>query len=93
MSPEKRLDVIVYGIVQGVGFRWWVRQEARWLGLTGYVRNRYDQTVEVAAEGTERDLRSLLSLLEQGPSAAVVDHVDVQWGPGSGKFIGFEVRY
>ena len=93
MSQEQRMDAIVYGIVQGVGFRWWVREQARWLGLTGYVRNRYNHTVEVVAEGTERDLRSLLSLLEQGPSAAVVDHVDVQWRPSSGNFTGFEVRY
>jgi acylphosphatase len=93
MSEQKRLEAIVHGYVQGVGFRWWTRQVARQLGLSGYVRNRYDRTVEVVAEGPERKLHKLLSLLEAGPSAAAVERVDARWAPASGQFPGFEVRF
>jgi acylphosphatase len=55
--------------------------------------NRYDRTVEVVAEGSERALRKLLSYLETGPSGAIVEHVDVKWLPSSGSFHGFEVRF
>jgi acylphosphatase len=65
----------------------------RRLNLSGYVRNRYDGTVEVVAEGSEQALRELLSYLKAGPSAAVVQGIDVKWLPGSGTLVGFEVRF
>ena len=71
-SDPKRLEATVYGLVQGVGYRWYARQMARRLNLAGYVRNRYDRTVEVVAEGQEHALREFLAYLETGPSAAVV---------------------
>ncbi len=92
-AEHKRLEAIVHGYVQGVGFRWHARDIARRLGLRGYVRNRLDRTVEVVAEGPERALNDLLRHLRAGPSAASVDHVDVTWGPPSGTFSGFEVRW
>lgn len=93
MSEHRRLEAIVYGLVQGVGFRWHAREWARRLSLRGYVRNRYDRTVEVVAEGPELALREFLSFLEAGPSAAIVERVDAQWLPSSGRFHGFEVRF
>jgi len=63
------------------------------LGLRGYVRNRLDRTVQVVAEGNERDLNEFLSYLESGPSSAVVEHVEVSWLPSSGEFSDFEVRF
>jgi acylphosphatase len=93
VSTQKRLEAIVHGLVQGVGFRWHTRQVGRRLNLSGYVRNRYDGTVEVVAEGSEQSLRELLSYLETGPSAAVVQNVDVKWLPGSSSLYGFEVRF
>jgi acylphosphatase len=92
-SEQQRLEVIVHGYVQGVGFRWSTREVARRLNLLGYVRNRYDRTVEVVAEGPERALRQLLSFLRTGPSAASVERVDVKWLASSGGFHGFEVRF
>jgi acylphosphatase len=92
-SEQKRLEAIVYGLVQGVGFRWHTRHMARRLNLRGYVRNRIDRAVEVVAEGPEPTLLDFLSYLKRGPSSAVVERVDVKWLPSSGRFHGFEVRF
>jgi len=66
---------IVRGRVQGVGFRWFVDNEARQLGLAGWVRNNVDGTVETLAMGTEHQLAMLRNRLERGPRAARVDKV------------------
>jgi acylphosphatase len=67
---------LVRGRVQGVGFRWFVEREAHILGITGWVRNRTDGTVEVLAIGTRDQLSGLRSRLREGPRAARVDDVD-----------------
>jgi len=69
---------VVRGRVQGVGFRWFVEREARMLGLSGWVRNRQDGSVEVLAAGSNEQLNSLYSRLKEGPRAARVDDVDVE---------------
>lgn len=74
------LYVAIRGRVQGVGFRWFVRERARGLGLTGWVRNRDDGSVEVLAHGDESSLRQLRSLLGTGPSGARVSAVEDQQG-------------
>jgi acylphosphatase len=92
-SKQQRLEAIVHGYVQGVGFRWRTREIARRLNLRGYVRNRPDRTVQVVAEGSERALQEFLSYLREGPSAASVAEVDERWLPSRGEFSGFEVRF
>lgn len=69
---------LVSGRVQGVGFRWFVEREARILGLSGWVRNKHDGSVEVLAAGTREQLGALYSKLKEGPRAARVDAVDVE---------------
>lgn len=88
-----RLTARVHGSVQGVGFRYFVRREASTLGLRGYVRNVPDGEVEVVAEGDRPRLEHLLALLERGPSAAEVEHVEAQWSVGTGAFFSFQVRH
>ena len=68
---------VVRGRVQGVGFRWFVEREAHILGIAGWVRNNYDGSVEVLAQGTRDQLSGLHSRLREGPRAARVDHVEV----------------
>lgn len=92
-SEIVRLHAIVAGNVQGVGFRAFVIRNAKMLGLTGWVRNRWDYTVEVVAEGERELLDKLLSALRRGPSAAMVTHVKPEWGKASLEFEGFRVRY
>ena len=89
---RKRLSAKVYGRVQGVGFRFFAREVARELDLVGYVRNTYDDGVEVVAEGEEGRLARLIGLLKQGPSAAHVTHVDASWDEPTGEYDRFFVR-
>jgi acylphosphatase len=93
-TEEKlRLRAIVRGIVQGVNFRYYTQQQARRLGLRGYVRNRGDGTVEVVAEGSRRALEELYTWLHSGPPMAEVWEVDADWGAPTGSEVAFEVRH
>lgn len=67
-----RCRVVVRGKVQGVGFRWFVRERARVLRLAGCVCNRADGSVEVQAEGDQTAIDSLLRFLRDGPPGAQV---------------------
>jgi acylphosphatase len=71
--PE--LHVTVSGTVQGVGFRWFVREKARRWGLTGWVQNRPDGTVELAASGAQESLDGFLRDVWTGPAGAIVAEV------------------
>ena len=93
MSEKVRLSAIIHGRVQGVGFRFFAQLRASELGLTGYVRNRWDGAVEVVAEGEEDAVRRLLGELRVGPRSAIVDRVDVQWEDYTGEFKYFGVRF
>lgn len=91
---DKRLHAIAHGRVQGVNFRWYTRQRANALSLTGWVRNLADgRRVEVVAEGAEERLRELVRYLHDGPSGAGVDDVEIEWQDGSGEFSRFSIRY
>ncbi|HLK32444.1 MAG TPA: acylphosphatase [Terriglobales bacterium] len=74
-APQAR-RYVVRGRVQGVGFRWFVEREAHMLGVSGWVRNNPDGSVEVLAMGTRDQLSGLRSRLQQGPRAARVDTVE-----------------
>jgi acylphosphatase len=67
---------VAHGLVQGVGYRWFVWREAERLGLRGVVRNLPDGSVEVIAEGVTEALDRLERALSQGPSVARVDRVE-----------------
>lgn len=67
---------VVRGLVQGVGFRWFVLRHARRLGVSGYVRNLPDGRVEVAASGAVDALTELEGELKRGPHGAAVDAVE-----------------
>lgn len=89
----QRLFARVYGTVQGVGFRAFVQRRAVQLGLTGYVRNLWDEeTVEVVAEGMRPLLDELLAAIHRGPSMARVERVEVEWRPASGEYHHFRIR-
>lgn len=81
MSDLQTYRYTVTGRVQGVGFRWFVEREAAQLGITGWVRNREEGSVEVMATGTREQLRSLRAKLQQGPRAARVEQVQESAAP------------
>jgi acylphosphatase len=87
-----RLHAVIEGRVQGVNFRYFVQQNAIAMDLKGWVRNRYDGTVEVVAEGPRRDLEKLLTHLRRGPRSAHVTGVSPQWQEATGEFDRFKVR-
>jgi acylphosphatase len=94
MADVAHLSATVYGRVQGVLFRYFVQNEARELGLKGYVRNLASgDAVEVQAEGERRQLNKLLGQLKVGPPGARVERVEVKWTDYSGRFDDFSVRY
>jgi acylphosphatase len=88
-----RAVFVVTGCVQGVGFRWYVLQAARALGLTGEVRNRADGAVVVEAEGAREALERLLETAREGPVMAVVRQVDVSWSEGAAQFRDFRIGH
>lgn len=73
---ERRARVRVYGAVQGVGFRYFVRQSARRLDLAGYVLNRPDGSVELEAAGSHDGVGELLRTVAHGPPMAHVERVE-----------------
>lgn len=89
---NQRLQAIVRGRVQGVGFRWFVAREAEQLGLRGWVANEPDGSVSVVAEGLRIDLDRLAQRLTVGPDGARVADVSLAWSPAAGLGPGFGVR-
>jgi acylphosphatase len=74
--PRLAVRLTIAGRVQGVGYRWWARQEARRLSLDGWVRNRLDGTVELVAAGPPEAIDRLVQACRRGPPAADVLSVD-----------------
>lgn len=87
-----RLTAVVRGHVQGVGFRWWVSDRGRDLGLVGVATNLPDGRVEVLAEGSERTCRELLAALRSPGAPGRVSAVDERWGTAQGGLRGFQQR-
>ena len=88
---QKRVHLIVRGRVTGVYFRAATQREARRLGVTGWVKNRPDGSVELLAEGDEDQVKEIIGWAHHGPSAARVDQVDVRWRSYTGEFSDFRI--
>ena len=89
----RRIEAVVHGLVQGVSFRHYARQEARKLDLTGWVKNERDRTVRVVAEGPEMALHQMVDWLHIGSPYGRVDKVDVIWSEATAEFTDFQVRW
>jgi acylphosphatase len=81
---EVRVTALVSGRVQGVGFRYWVREQADAQGLAGSATNLRDGRVEVIAEGPRDACQVLMDALESGRTPGVVSDVSVSWGSAEG---------
>ena len=93
MADLASVKALVYGRVQGIGFRFFTRERAKRLELTGYARNLLDGgTVEVAAEGEKDRLENLVAYLRTGPPGARVERVEVDWSEYTGQYDDFSVR-
>lgn len=90
---KKRVHVFISGRVQGVFFRASAKDEAKRLGLTGWVRNMPDGRVEAVFEGDEGLVESMISWCRKGSSYSRVDDVEVTTKECRGEFSDFGVRY
>ncbi len=88
----KRVQLIVHGRVQGVGFRYFATMEAHRYNIAGFVRNRHDGTVEIEAEGPDPELAAFVTAIETGPRYGHVTHVDSTQQQPTGE-TGFNIRY
>jgi acylphosphatase len=87
----KRVQVIIRGRVRGVFFRAATQREAKRLGISGWVRNRPDGSIELVAEGEEEAIKEMISWAQHGPSGARVEDVDVRWRSYAGEFSDFRI--
>ncbi len=85
---ESVIRLKIFGVVQGVGYRWSMVQEARRLGVRGGVRNCRDGAVEAMVTGPTQALDQIIDWARKGPPSAVVTRVEVLTGEGS--FESFE---
>ncbi|MBP8976829.1 MAG: acylphosphatase [Bacteroidetes bacterium] len=89
---EVRAHILVKGMVQGVGFRYFVASHANQLRLVGYARNLFNGDVEIVVEGERGAIEELIKIVKVGPRMAHIEDVQVQWGNYSGSFRTFEIR-
>jgi acylphosphatase len=91
-TDRTRLHAIVEGRVQGVGYRAFAIRKAEDLGLTGWVRNNWDGSVEVVAEGDRAMLDRFVAALFVGPPSANVTRLTPEWQAATGEFNRFSAR-
>jgi acylphosphatase len=92
VSETRAISAVVTGRVQGVGFRYSTQRMASGLGLDGWVRNRYDGSVEAHAQGDKEVVNRFLGFLEKGPPAARVSNLQIAEALPDPSLHGFEVR-
>ena len=93
MAENKiRANIVVGGLVQGVGFRYFVLRNANDLELNGYVKNQMDGTVLTVCEGTKSKIELLFNKLRIGPMHSNVKDCKIGWSSFVGEFSNFEVR-
>jgi acylphosphatase len=92
-SEPARAHVWVTGRVQGVGFRFFVEESARIIGVSGWVRNVGYNTVEAIAEGRQTQIDQFVQMMKTGPRAARVDECRVDVETPAGEFQDFQVRF
>ncbi len=91
--PQARVHCIIQGRVQGVAFRAATQSQAQRLGLTGWVRNCVDGTVELVAAGEQTDVQILVDWCQHGPPAARVTRVEVHWDAVQSDLPPFSIAY
>ncbi len=87
----KTIHLTIHGIVQGVFFRSGAQKEAQKLGVTGWIKNTIEGTVECVAQGEDVAVEKFIKWCKAGPTAAVVKKVDVKPYSGNEVFTTFEV--
>lgn len=90
---EKAVELVVKGRVQGVGFRWFSRQQAERFGIKGWVKNLPNGDVAIFAEGEQAAVDAFMEAIQQGPSFAYVEEMLVSEQPVDHRYSTFEVKF
>ncbi|MFH0931817.1 MAG: acylphosphatase [Candidatus Zixiibacteriota bacterium] len=94
MSPDKvAVHIIVSGIVQGVGYRYFVYRKAGEYNLKGYVRNLHNEDVEIEVEGDKGMILDFIKDLKIGPRSAHVTGVNIEWLEHKNNYSDFQIRF
>jgi len=88
-----RAEIVVTGLVQGVGFRYFVYSKAENLGLKGYVKNLFSGEVYIVVEGEKFLIEDLFKKVKVGPLSAHVRNVSINWTEPTNEFTRFEIRH
>ena len=88
---QARAEIFVNGLVQGVGFRYFVFREAVALGVTGFTKNLYSGEVQTVAEGEKALIEELIKKIRIGPSHASVKNCWIDWQEPTNEFDSFEI--
>jgi acylphosphatase len=88
-----RATIIIQGLVQGVGYRFFAIEQAKRFNIRGFTKNLVNGNVEVVAEGDEGAVKGLIEQLKIGPVSAHVSAIDVQWHDSELGFTDFDIRY
>jgi acylphosphatase len=88
-----RATIIVRGLVQGVGYRFFTVDQAKTFNVRGFAKNLPDGNVEIVAEGDEGAIKGFIEQLKIGPRSAHVKAVDVEWIDSEFGFTEFDIRY
>jgi acylphosphatase len=89
---EIGVHIVVQGLVQGVGFRYFAYRHAMRLGLSGWVRNLYNDDVELEVEGDRSLIEELIKELKVGPRSAHVKDLKIEWREYANRYQAFEIR-
>ncbi len=92
-DSEKRAEIIANGLVQGVGFRYYIIKNAESLELKGYTKNLFSGEILTVVEGSRAKIEELFKRIKIGPSHASVKNCKIEWGESKNEFIHFEIRY
>ncbi|MGA2507424.1 MAG: acylphosphatase [Chitinispirillaceae bacterium] len=92
-TPIKRINAVVEGRVQGVGFRYFTRDRALRHGITGWVRNLPGHNVELEAQGTGDNVDAFIAEIRKGPALSHVSDVKIHDVPLENKENGFEITF
>lgn len=90
---KTRAHVLIKGRVQGIFFRAEASGQAQRLGLNGWVRNKWDGSVEAVFEGEKVAIEEMIGWCYKGPPSAIVKEVEVKWEEYKGEFTSFSIRY
>lgn len=93
MERKVRAHAVISGRVQGVFFRMETKRAAEQCGVSGWVRNQGDGTVEAVFEGDREDVSAVIDWCKRGPPLSRVQSVDVSWGDYKGAFEEFSITY